>query len=123
MLLDKASRIGDAFEQSFFMMVHLPYLQRFAEINKHTSWLAEPDPLRLAWRDFIKQTIRTIFLQPALDPFLQIRQAVADNVPQPEQSAVQALVIEELRRIREGVLARYGLRPSEYLAWKAAQGH
>lgn len=47
----------------------------------------------------------------------------ADGVPPPEQGAVQALVIEELRRIHEGVLACYGLRPSEYLAWKSVQGH
>lgn len=32
----------------------------------------------------------------------------------PEQAMVQALVIEELRRLHEGVLARCGLRPAEY---------
>jgi hypothetical protein len=36
---------------------------------------------------------------------------------------VQALIVEELRRLHEGVLARYGLRPSEYAAWKALHGH
>ena len=40
-----------------------------------------------------------------------------------EKAAVQALTIEELRRLHEGVLARYGLRPSEYMAWKAVHGH
>jgi hypothetical protein len=39
------------------------------------------------------------------------------------QAAVQALIVEELRRLHEGVLARYGLRPSQYTAWKAVQGH
>jgi hypothetical protein len=29
--------------------------------------------------------------------------------------------VQELRRLQEGVLARYGLRPSELVAWKAAQ--
>ena len=37
-LLSKATDIRDPFEQSFFMMVHLPYLQPFAYINKRT-WL------------------------------------------------------------------------------------
>jgi hypothetical protein len=32
---------------------------------------------------------------------------------------VQALLVEELRRLHEGVLARYGLRPSEFEAWIA----
>lgn len=36
---------------------------------------------------------------------------------------MQALIIEELKRINEGVLARYGLRPSEDEAWKAIHMH
>lgn len=184
-LLGKANQIEDPFEQSFFMMVHLPYLQPFADINKRTSrlaanlplfranlcpltfldvpeqaysratlgvyemtrvellrdlyvWayerstqeylaikqdLAEPDPLRLAWRDFIKQTIRDVILHPELEPLTCIRRAVAETVPVGEQASVQALIVEELRRMHEGVLARYGLRPSEYLDWKAVHGH
>lgn len=167
------------------MMVHLPYLQPFADINKRTSrlaanlplfranlcpltfldvpeqaysratlgvyemsrvellrdlyvWayerstqeylaikqdLAEPDPLRLAWRDFIKQTIREVITWPELEPLSSIQRAVAERVPEFEQEGVQALIVEELRRLHEGVLARYGLRPSEYKAWKAVQGY
>ena len=44
-LLGKANQIEDPFEQSFFMMVHLPYLQPFADINKRTSRLAANLPL------------------------------------------------------------------------------
>ncbi len=183
-MLAKAWQISDPFEQSFFMMVHLPYLQPFADINKRTSrlaanlplfranlcpltfldvpeqaysramlgvyemtrvellrdlyvWayerstqeylaikqdLAEPDPLRLAWRDFIKQTIRALITQPALDPLPTIEQAVKTQVPASEQLQVQVLVVQELRRLHEGVLARYGLRPSEYARWKAGRG-
>lgn len=182
-LLDKASQILDPFEQSFFMMVHLPYLQPFADINKRTSrlaanlplfranlcpltfldvpvqaysratlgvyemtrvellrdlyvWayerstqeylaikqdLAEPDPLRLAWRDFTKQTIREVILYPEREPLACIQQAVSLKIPASEQSDVQALVVEELRRLHEGVLARYGLRPSEFNDWKNAK--
>lgn len=167
------------------MMVHVPYLQPFADINKRTSrlaanlplfranlcpltfldvpehaysrailgvyemtrvellrdlyvWayerstqeylaikqdLAEPDPVRLAWRDFIKQTIRDVVAQPERDPLTSIRQSVVDHVPEEERNCVQALIVEELRRLHEGVLARYGLRPSEYAAWKAQHGH
>lgn len=184
-LLGKANQIKDPFEQSFFMMVHLPYLQPFADINKRTSrlaanlplfhanlcpltfldvpeqaysratlgvyemtrvellrdlyvWayerstqeylaikqdLAEPDPLRLAWRDLIKQTIREVITHPELEPLSCIHQAVAKHVPEDEQASVQALAVEELRRMHEGVLARYGLRPSEYTAWKTVHGH
>jgi len=85
--------------------------------------LAEPDPLRLAWREFIKQTIREVITHPELDPFPTIQRSVAERVPQHEQTNVQALIVEELRRLREGVLARYGLRPSEYSAWKTVHAH
>ena len=184
-LLAKANCIIDPFEQSFFMMVHLPYLQPFADINKRSSrlaanlplfranlcpltfldvpeqaysratlgvyemtrvellrdlyvWayerstqeylaikqdLAEPDPLRLAWRDLIKASLREVVTHPELDPLDTIRQAVARQVPAHAQPEVQALIIEELRRLHEGVLARYGLRPSEFAAWKAAHQH
>ena len=167
------------------MMVHLPYLQPFADINKRTSrlaanlplfranlcpltfldvpeqaysratlgvyemtrvellrdlyvWayerstqeylaikqdLAEPDPLRLAWRDFIKQAIREVITQPRVDPLSCVQRAVEERVPEDEKAAVQALSVEELRRLHEGVLARYGLQPSEFTAWKAVHGH
>src|SRR5471032_286425 len=180
-LLEKANQIRDPFEQSFFMMVHLPYLQPFADINKRTSrlaanlplfranlcpltfldvpeqaysratlgvyemarvellrdlyvWayerstqeylaikqdLAEPDPLRLAWRDLIRHAIRSVIQHPELDPLTVIQQVVSDSVPEPERPSVKALLIEELRRLHEGMLARYGLRPSEYSTWKA----
>ncbi len=85
--------------------------------------LAEPDPLRLAWRDFIKQTIHEVVTHPGHDPLSHIQQVVTAKVPAQEQSDVQALIIEELRRLHEGVLARYGLRPSQYVSWKSVQGH
>jgi Fic family protein len=167
------------------MLVHLPYLQPFADINKRTSRLAanlplfranlcpltfldvpeqaysratlgvyemtrvellrdlyvwayerstqeylvikqdlvEPDPLRLAWRDFIKKTNHEVVTRPDHDPLSSIQLAVTERVPEYEQSNVQALIVEELRRLHEGVLARYGLRPSEYASWKAVHGH
>ena len=43
-MLGKAAQIEDAFEQSFFIMVHLPYLQPFEDVNKRTSRLAANIP-------------------------------------------------------------------------------
>jgi Fic family protein len=183
MLLHKVNHIRDPFEQSFFMMVHLPYLQPFADMNKRSSRLAanlplfranlcpltfldvpkeaysratlgvyemtrvellrdlylwayerstqeyltiqqnigEPDPLRLAWRNFIKQSIRDVVLQPQQDPLSLIKAMVGAAVPAHEQTRVQNLLIEELRRLHDGVLARYGLRPSDYAEWRRAR--
>lgn len=184
LLLAKANRIADPFEQSFFMMVHLPYLQPFSDVNKRTSRLAanlplfranlcpltfldvpdlaystatlgvyemtrvellrdlyvwayerstqeylaikqnlvEPDPVRLAWRNQIREAIRAVVTQPEQDAMDVIQHTVKAKVSSRERNAVQALIIEELRRLHEGVLARYGLRPSQFEAWKKKQG-
>jgi len=39
-VLDTAAAIRDPFEQAFFVMVHLPYLQPFEDVNKRVSRLA-----------------------------------------------------------------------------------
>jgi len=44
-ILDVADTIIDPFEQSFFAMVHLPYLQPFEDVNKRVSRLASNIPL------------------------------------------------------------------------------
>ncbi|MFN0316561.1 MAG: Fic family protein [Burkholderiales bacterium] len=183
LLLTKAQKIADPFEQSFFVMVHVPYLQPFADVNKRTSrlaaniplfranlcpltfldvpeqaysrailgvyeltrvellrdlfvWayerstqeylaikqdLAEPDPNRLAYRALIKDAIREVVSQPKLDAQKLIRQAVMKRVPKADRESIEALIVEELRRLHEGALARYGLRPSELVAWKNKQ--
>ncbi len=44
-LIHKAAAITDPFEQSFFLLVHIPYLQAFDDINKRTSRIASNIPL------------------------------------------------------------------------------
>ncbi|HEX4999847.1 MAG TPA: Fic family protein, partial [Terriglobia bacterium] len=44
-LVEKAAAITDPFEQSFFLLVHIPYLQAFADINKRASRIAANIPL------------------------------------------------------------------------------
>ena len=44
-VLDTAQAIEDPFEQAFFAMVHLPYLQPFEDVNKRVSRLAANIPL------------------------------------------------------------------------------
>jgi Fic/DOC family len=44
-VLAKAALIQDPFEQAFFAMVHLPYLQAFEDVNKRVSRLAANIPL------------------------------------------------------------------------------
>ena len=44
LVLEKASQIEDPFEQSFFIMVHLPYLQPFDGVNKRVSRISANIP-------------------------------------------------------------------------------
>ncbi len=45
MILQKADAIANPFEQAFFIMVHIPYLQPFDDVNKRVSRLAANIPL------------------------------------------------------------------------------
>jgi Fic family protein len=182
-LLEKAALIKDPFEQSFFALAHIPYLQPFADANKRTSrlmanlpllranlcpltfldvperaytramlgvyeitriellrdlyvWayerstheylalkqdLAEPDPLRLAYREVIKQIIQNVVKNAEDHSLSAIQRDVTKHVTDADRQNVQALVIDELRRLHEGSLSRYGLRPTEFERWRERQ--
>lgn len=45
LMLNKATQIENPFEQAFYIMVHLPYLQPFDDVNKRVSRLAANIPL------------------------------------------------------------------------------
>lgn len=45
LIMEKTEQIEDPFEQSFFLMVHLPYLQPFDDVNKRVSRLAANIPM------------------------------------------------------------------------------
>lgn len=181
-LLQKAAAIEDPFEQSFFALAHLPYLQPFADVNKRTSRLAanmpliraglcpltflgvpravyvqavlgvyeltrtellrdlyvwayerstreyvavrqgapEPSRFRLAYREVIKQAVREAVMQPALDPRDAMRGIIEQEVPSADQEDVRFVVSDELQRLHDGVLARYGLSRGDYQRWREA---
>lgn len=61
-VIDTAKAIQNPFEQAFFMMVHLPYLQPFEDVNKRVSRLVANIPLirlnlsPLSFRDVPQKT-------------------------------------------------------------------
>ena len=64
--------------------------------------------------------MRDVVQQPQADPLQVIERALAP-VQLADRVDVHALLVQELQRLHEGVLARYGLRPSELVTWKIAQ--
>ncbi|WP_181321771.1 hypothetical protein [Trinickia symbiotica] len=95
---------------------HLPLMPEYRKRD-----LAEPDPLRLAWREVIKAAVREAVRQPESEPLDVVRKCVSKHELGADREKVEALAIEELRRLHEGVLARYGLRPSDLAQWQTRQ--
>ena len=69
----------------------------------------------------IKQSGREVVRQPERAPLGVIAECLSQHELGADRDNVKALVIEELRRLHEGVLARYGLRPSELSEWQSRQ--
>ena len=179
LVVERASGIPNALEQSFFLLVHLPYLQPFVDVNKRTSRLmanlpllqrnlcpltfvdvppaayalamlgvyeltrtellrdlllwaydrssrdhgilrrtaAPPDPLRLQYRDLLRTLVRSIIQAPHRDLHDVAAPLLASQAEPEDREPLLDMVHDELRRLHEGTLARYGLRLSEWEAW------
>ena len=99
MVLSMAAEIQDPFEQAFFLMVHLPYLQPFEDVNKRVSRLAANIP-------FIKGNLSPL-------SFIDV----------PERAYVDALLgVYELNRIelmRDVFVWAYERSCQQYVAVKS----
>jgi hypothetical protein len=181
LMLEKASQVPDPFEQAFFIMVHLPYLQPFADVNKRTSRLAanipfvqanltplsfvdvpvrdytegilavyelqridllrevfvwayersstryrvlreslgEPDPIRLRFRSELRNVVRDMVVRGSPPRADLIKDwSVAHGIPTEAQAGFTERALNLLLSLHEGSLARYGLRPAEFLEWR-----
>jgi hypothetical protein len=182
LMLEKAGAIEDPFEQAFFLMVHIPYLQPFVDVNKRVSRLAanmpfikgnlsplsfvdvperayvegtlavyehgrvdllrdvfmwayerscqnfkaiagalpEPDPLRLKYREELKEAVTQLVRHTRGTKIADTRKVASNLVPTEDQSKFVALVSRELNNLHEGNIARYGLRLADLKAWRAS---
>lgn len=180
-LLDKAAAIPDPFEQAFFVMVQLPYLQPFEDVNKRVSrlganipliqnnlcplsfidvpqqayidgtlgvyefnqvdllrdvfiWayerscqrylaitqtMAEPDPLRIRYRQPLIQVVQAVVRGGQTPSVQNIRKAAKGLVSKDDQAAFVKIVQDTLQHLHEGSVARYRLKLSEFQKWKA----
>ncbi|MBI3568891.1 MAG: Fic family protein [Gemmatimonadetes bacterium] len=177
------SAIPDPFEAAFFMMVHIPYLQPFVDINKRTSrlaanwplirenlcplsfvevperayvegtlgvyehhrvellrdvfvWayerscaqyrvvrgsIAQPDPLRLRYRAELRAVVHDTVKAgeaPGVGTLRERGAALGVNADDLDGFAERALA--QLLNLNDGSAARYQLRPSECVSWKAS---
>jgi Fic family protein len=124
-LLAKAEAIRDPFEQAFFVMVHLPYLQPFDDVNKRVSRLAANIPLirhNLCPLSFIEveaadyvdgslvvyeqnrvECLRDVFVwayQRSCARYAAVRQSLGD--PDPFRLKHRAIIADAVRSIVQG---------------------
>ncbi|MBI4356338.1 MAG: Fic family protein [Gammaproteobacteria bacterium] len=183
-VLFKANTIQDPFEQAFFILVHIPYLQPFEDVNKRVSrlganisflkhnlcpltfigvpnsfyidavlavyemtriellrdlfvWayerstreylavqksLVEPDPLRLHYREHIHELVRRIVQNCKIESMEDIQEYAKAHLPAQDQERFIEVVLDDLKRLHEGVLARYKIKPIEWLRWQNVMG-
>ncbi|MBW2370672.1 MAG: Fic family protein [Deltaproteobacteria bacterium] len=180
LLLRKAATIPDPFEQAFFVMVQLPYLQPFEDVNKRVSRLganiplirnnlcplsfvdvpeqayvdgtmgvyefnqvdllrdvftwayerscqrylaitktvAEPDPIRIRYREALILAVQTIVRGRQESSAKNIQRLADELVSENDREAFIKIVMEALQRLHEGSVARYRLKLSEFQSWK-----
>jgi hypothetical protein len=183
MILQKASLIENVYEQAFFIMVHIPYLQPFVDVNKRVSrlganisfirsnscplsfidvperayvegtlgiyelkriellrdvfvWayerscqryiairgtMAEPDPIRLRYREVLIEVVSEIVRNQQLPDKQLVRGEAKSLVPPEDLEQVVDMALDDLRNLHEGNISRYRLRLSEYRAWQLMQ--
>ncbi|MDE0064954.1 MAG: Fic family protein [Gammaproteobacteria bacterium] len=83
--------------------------------------LSEPDPVRLEYRDAIKQAVQDVVKYRDNDPAARIKRSLAAHFAEVNSIVpveLEAIVVAELERLHEGVLARYGLWPAQYALWR-----
>jgi hypothetical protein len=110
-IVETGSRVDDPFEQAFFAMVHLPYLQPFADVNKRTSRLAANIPLvigNLAPLSFV-DVPEDVYIEGILAVYEQRRIELLRDVFlfAYERSAAQYRVIRESLGTPNPVRLRY----------------
>ena len=180
LLLLKAAAIPDPFEQAFFVMVQLPYLQPFEDVNKRVSrlganiplirnnlcplsfidvpgqayidgtlgvyefnrvdllrdvfiWayerscqrylaiaqtMAEPDPLRIRYREALLQAVQAIVRGRMIPSARNVQRLADELVPENDAAIFSKMVLDALQRLHEGSVVRYRLKLSEFQAWK-----
>jgi hypothetical protein len=82
--------------------------------------LSDPDPVRLRYHREIHDLVGRLVREISAKPMAAI-QSEADKLPEAHRAAFIENVTDDLKRLHEGVLARYGLHPSEFAIWKREQ--
>ncbi|MEW5981520.1 MAG: hypothetical protein AB1806_04015 [Acidobacteriota bacterium] len=84
--------------------------------------LGEPDPFRLRYRDGLRTLVGDVVRggMGRRTASGHVATWVAAYVEAPDREQFRELAENELLGLHEGNFARYGIRPAEFVAWRAA---
>jgi hypothetical protein len=109
LLLEKARAIRDPFEQSFFLLAHISYLQAFIDVNKRTARLASIIPL--IRDDYVPQS----FVEVDPDSYLKATIAVYElNEVRPNACSIPRVRIEPIAIAHWAICVPYSTPHSDF---------
>ena len=90
---------------------------RYAAVRQS---LGEPDPMRLRYRDQLREVIGSVVRRTMgrKDAIVYIARWANDHIVADDSEAFREMAETELLSLHEGNFARYRIRPSEYQAWQ-----
>ena len=80
--------------------------------------VVQPDPIRLRYRNELRELVKTIVQAGDLPTPGRIRSlSPVSEITKAERSQFEEVALTLLLNLNEGQAARYGLRPSEFADW------
>ena len=82
--------------------------------------LSASDPIRLRYHRQIHDVVGRLVRELNTNALATIQEEAA-GLPEPHRATFMENVTDDLKRLHEGVLARYGLHPAEFEIWRSRQ--
>ncbi len=83
--------------------------------------LTDPDPLRLRYRQQLREIVGDIVRTRRPDVLPALERFASEQIEAEDRAAFVEMVQDELKRLHPGTLARYRLRVAEFEAWLEAR--
>ncbi|MBI5696614.1 MAG: Fic family protein [Nitrospirae bacterium] len=89
--------------------------QQYAAVKQST---VPPDPFRIRYRSELTETMRRLVRDRMKPVAAIVRPIIPTTVLEEDRERFTGLVLAECRDLHVGNIARFGIRPSEYAAWR-----
>jgi hypothetical protein len=104
--------------QDLFVWAYERSTKEYVAVRKS---LADPDPLRLRYRQQLREIVVEVVRSGRQDVLKAMERFADEQIEAKDREAFVEMVQDELKRLHPGTLARYRLRLSEFEAWREAR--